>query len=169
MKMKKIVLAAVLALTLAACSDEADTPIDTNDVVAEISEVEIEFLTPQQLNVNEPVKLEVKLTQGDEIINDADDVQFEVWQSGLRDEGELIEGEFIGDGVFSAETTFKEDGIYYMYAHTNARGMHVMPKLEMTVGNPDMSKVLPDDSTDSMEHLDELLNEEHDEHDGQNH
>lgn len=169
MKMKKIVLTAMLAFTLAACSDKADTPIDTNDVVVEISEVEIEFLTPQQLDVNVPVKLEVKLTQGDEIINDADDVQFEVWQSGLREEGELIEGKFIGDGVFSAETTFKEDGVYYMYAHTNARGMHVMPKLEMTVGSPDMSKVLPDDSTDSMEHLDELVNQEDDEHDEHNH
>lgn len=158
--MKKIVLAAMLALTLAACGDD-QTEIDTNDVVAEIAEVKVEFLTPQQLDSNVPVKLEVKLTQGDEVVNDADDVKFEVWQSGLRDEGELIEGKFIGDGIFSAETTFKEDGVYYIFAHTNARGMHVMPKQEMTVGNPDMSKVLPDDSTDSMNHLEDMEEEEH--------
>lgn len=148
--MKKIILAALLALTLAACSDEADTPIDTNEGVQEIVEVTVDILTPEQVDANVPVKLEAKLTQGDEIVNDAEDVTFEVWQSGLRDEGTMIDGEFIGDGVFTAETIFAEEGVYYMFAHTNARGMHVMPKQQITVGNPDMSKVLPDDSTDEM-------------------
>ena len=148
--MKKYLIVVALALTLTACSDEVETPIDTNEVVEEIVAVEVEFLTPTKLEVNVPVKLEVQVTQGQEIVNDADDVKLEVWQSGMREHGEMIDGQFLGDGIFSAETTFTEEGVYYMFAHTNARGMHVMPKQEMTVGNPDMSTVLPDDSSNTM-------------------
>ena len=50
-----------------------------------------------------------------------------------------------------AEYTFDHDGVYYMYAHTTARGMHVMPKQQFIVGNPDMSKVLEDSSSSSMD------------------
>ena len=39
-----------------------------------------------------------------------------------------------------------------MYAHTTARGLHVMPKQEIVVGNPDMSKVLEDTASSSMDH-----------------
>ena len=148
--MKKVVLAAMLVLSLAACTSEAETPIDTNEVVEEIVEVKVEILTPEHVDVNVPIMLEAKVMQGDEIVNDADNVKFEVWQSGMREAGTMIDGEFVGGGIFQAETTFDEEGIYYMFAHTNARGMHVMPKQEITVGNPDMSKVLPDESSNEM-------------------
>ena len=149
--MKKFVVAALLAVTLTACAQEAD--IDTNDGVQQIEEVKVTFLTPEKLEPNTDVKLEVEITQGGEIVDDADDVTFEVWQSGMRDDGEMLKGEDAGDGVFSANTTFEEEGVYYIFAHTNARGMHVMPKQQVTVGNPDMSTVLPDDADDSMEHM----------------
>ena len=42
-----------------------------------------------------------------------------------------------------------------MYAHTTANSYHVMPKHEFIVGNPDMSQVLEDDSTSSMEQMGE--------------
>ena len=46
--------------------------------------------------------------------------------------------------------TFDHDGVYYMFAHTTARGLHTMPKQKLTVGNPDMSTVLPDESDNTM-------------------
>lgn len=143
---------AISAAILVACGDEAETPVDTNANVNDVIEVKVDILTPEAVEAKEVVKLEVKLTQGDEIVNDADDVKFEVWESGMRDAGQMIDGEFVGDGIFSAETTFDHDGVYYMYAHTNARGMHIMPKQQITVGNPDMSKVVPDEETESMSH-----------------
>lgn len=144
---------------LAACGDDEQTPVDAN--VNDLIEVTVDILTPETVTANEVVKLEVKLTQGDEIVNDADDVKFEVWESGMRDSSQMIEGEFVGDGVFSAETTFDHDGVYYLYAHTNARGMHIMPKQQITVGNPDMSQVLPDEETDTMHHSSETSEEQH--------
>ena len=38
-----------------------------------------------------------------------------------------------------------------MFAHTTARGMHIMPKKELIVGSPDMSKVLEDNSSSLMD------------------
>ena len=150
--MKKVFVALSMSVALlVACSNDADeSPIDTNEVVGEIIEVKVDILTPESVDANTAVKLEAKVTQGDEIINDADNVKFEVWESGKRDQALMLDGEFIGEGVFSAETTFDHDGVYYMFAHTNARGMHVMPKQQITVGTPDMSQVLPDDSKNTM-------------------
>ena len=45
--------------------------------------------------------------------------------------------------------------MYYIFAHTTARGMHVMPKKELIVGSPDMSKVLEDNSSNSMDNEEE--------------
>ncbi|MER1999535.1 MAG: hypothetical protein ABS882_07155, partial [Lysinibacillus sp.] len=60
--MKKVVITALLAILLAACTSEAETPIDTNDVVEEIVEVKVEIITPEHVDANVPVMLEAKVT-----------------------------------------------------------------------------------------------------------
>lgn len=114
--------------------------------------VEVDIQTAELLSAGEPIQLAARITQGEEAVEDADEVKFEVWESGLRDEGEMVYGELTEDGVYAAEYTFDHDGVYYMYAHTTARGLHVMPKQQLVVGKPDMSQVLEDTSSDSMEH-----------------
>ena len=148
--MKKLFLTLAMAAVLAVgCGAEGDSGdmLSNGEIPVEVI---VEVLTPEKLNVGEVTTLEVKVTQGGEVVNDADSVDFEVWESGLRDEGTMIDGEFTEDGVYTAEYTFDHDGVYYMYAHTTARGMHVMPKQQFIVGNPDMSKVLEDNSSSSM-------------------
>lgn len=142
----------VIPLLLVGCnSDEKDDEkVDTNTNSDEPVEVVVEILTPEKLAVNEKVELQAKVTQKNEAVNDAE-LKFEVWESGFRDKGQMIEGKLDNDGVYKAEFTFDHDGVYYMYAHTTARGMHVMPKQKLTVGNPDMSKVVEDNSSDTME------------------
>ena len=160
--MKKLLLTLAATAVLAVGCGAEDDSVDTQ-VSGEIPvEVMVELLTPEKLNVGEVTKLEVKVTQGGEVVNDADSVKFEVWESGLRDEGTMIEGEFTENGAYTAEYTFDHDGVYYMYAHTTARGMHVMPKQQFIVGNPDMSKVLEDNSSSSMDWMeDESESREH--------
>ena len=149
--MKKVWLtAAMAALLMVGCNGEKD--VETNANVS-MHIVEVEILTAEQVNVNEPLLLEAQVTQGGEFVNDADDVTFEVWESGLREQGQMLLGELTEDGKYSVEHTFAHDGVYYVYAHTNARGLHIMPKQQIIAGNPDMSKVLPDSSSDSMEHV----------------
>lgn len=151
--MKKLWLTlAATALIAVGCNDE-EPKVDSND--DELHIVEVEILTPDKVNANESVLLEAQVTQGDEFVDDADNVTFEVWESGLRDNGKMLDGTLTEDGKYSVEYTFDHDGVYYVYAHTNARGLHIMPKQQITVGNPDMSKVLEDNSTDSMDHMSE--------------
>jgi len=160
--MKKLFLTLAMAAILAVGCGAEDDSVDTLSSGEIPVEVIVEVLTPEKLNVGEATTLEVKVTQGGEVVNDADSVDFEVWESGLRDEGTMIDGEFTEDGVYTAEYTFDHDGVYYMYAHTTARGMHVMPKQQFIVGNPDMSKVLEDNSSSSMEDDSEAQeNQEH--------
>ena len=160
--MKKLFLTLAMAAVLAVGCGAEDDSVDTLSNGEVPVEIIVEVLTPEKLNVGEATTLEVKVTQSGEAVNDADSVDFEVWESGLRDEGTMIDGEFTEDGVYTAEYTFDHDGVYYMYAHTTARGMHVMPKQQFIVGNPDMSKVLEDNSSSSMEDDSEAQeNQEH--------
>ena len=148
--MKKTIAALVMAtMTLVGCSDKQATEVNSQQE-GTLEEVMVEFQTPTELAVNEEAVLSVKVTQGDEAVDDADSVEFEVWESGMRDASEMIDGQLTEDGVYEAKYTFDHDGVYYMFAHTTARGLHVMPKQELTVGTPDMSKVMPDESDDSM-------------------
>ena len=150
--MKKFLLAvAATTALLVGCSGGED--VETNGLDVSMHIVEVEILTPEQVDPQKSVLLEAQVTQGGEFVNDADDVTFEVWESGLREQGEMLDGVLTEDGKYSVEYTFTHDGVFYVYAHTNARGLHIMPKQQITVGNPDMSKVLEDKSTDSMEHM----------------
>lgn len=121
--------------------------------------VDVEIATPAKLTASKEVEIAAHVTQGGENVDDAESVQFEIWESGLRDKGVLLDGELDKDGVYKVDYTFDHDGVYYVYAHTTARGLHVMPKKELTVGIPDMSKVLPDDSSSDMSEMDDVSEE----------
>jgi hypothetical protein len=149
--MKKLVLISALSLLLAACGTGGADSGDTDFVVEELV---VEIQTPEQVEAGENVPLLAKVTQGGEAVEDADEVVFEVWQSGSRDDSEMLESKHVGDGVYQAETKL-EEGLYFTYAHTTARQLHVMPKHEITAGNPDPASIVPDDSdeADSMENM----------------
>ena len=146
------------------CSEE-ELQTDANTEAPAIVEVVIQ--TAEQLTVGKTT-LAARVKQNSEAVKDADEVKFEVWESGMRDDGEMVHGTLTEDGVYAADYTFDHDGVYYMFAHTTARGMHVMPKQKLIVGNPDMSKVLEDTSSNSMnhsnhsEHDEEEKDEDHD-------
>ncbi|MGE7984056.1 FixH family protein [Solibacillus sp. NPDC093137] len=149
-------------ILLVGCGD--DPKVETLDTAEVPAIVDVHIQTAEQLNAGETIQLAARVTQDDEAVNDAKEVKFEVWESGLRDEGEMLDGELTEDGIYVADYTFDHDGVYYMFAHTTARGMHVMPKQELIVGNPDMSKVLEDTSSNSMENDEEITEEKEDDH-----
>lgn len=141
-----------------------DPEVETLDTAEVPAIVDVHIQTAEKLNAGETIQLAARVTQNEEAVNDAKEVKFEVWESGLRDEGEMLDGELTEDGIYVADYKFDHDGVYYMFAHTTARGMHVMPKRELIVGNPDMSKVLKDTSSNSMEHDEEHNEEKEEEH-----
>ncbi|TQR19035.1 FixH family protein [Psychrobacillus vulpis] len=149
--MKKVLtVIALTTLALVGCSNNEATTNGGSHNEGTLEEIVVVIQTPETLPVGEDIKLSAKVTQGDKVVDDADKVEFEVWESGMREHGTMLDGKLTKDGVYEVNYTFDHDGIYYMFAHTTARGLHVMPKQELKVGNPDMSKVMPDDSDNSM-------------------
>ncbi|AJK86491.1 hypothetical protein D0439_03975 [Lysinibacillus fusiformis] len=148
MKKWLFALIAVPAL-LVGCGEKKEEALPEPEV-PQIPEVEI--LTPKEVPLNETIELAAHVEQGGKNVDDAV-VEFEVWESGKRDEGQMIDGKLDKDGVYKATTTFDHDGVYYMYAHTTANGVHNMPKQEILAGSPDMTQVLPEDekSNNSMD------------------
>ena len=157
---KYIFIALIISIILSGCS-ETD-----NKNAAMPSMVEVTIVNDENLNVGEQVELSAQVKQGNEFVNDADEVVFEVWESGLREQGVKLDGKLKKDGTYVVHHAFDHDGVYYMYAHTTARSMHVMPKMKLIVGNPDMSKVLEDTSNESMNTSNSGHGENEEEHNG---
>lgn len=146
--MKKWLLNLLVVLVLLV---GCNTEVDTNEAGSVMPQpVEVTILTEETLPVAKKVVLAAQVKQGDEFVEDVEEVKFEVWESGKREDGVMLDGVLTRDGTYEVDFTFDRDGVYYMFAHTTARGMHVMPKKELIVGKPDMSKVLEDNSSNKM-------------------
>ncbi|MFD2673611.1 FixH family protein [Marinicrinis sediminis] len=102
--------------------------------VAQGDAIEITMYAEEQLAINQPVELAVALTQQQQPVEDAGDVQIELWKKGERDGSRLVQADSLGDGWYGVTTTFESNGIYVMQTHITARGTHLMPKRHLVVG-----------------------------------
>lgn len=128
-------LFAMAILTMTACGNaQKEQPETKNDAPPEPIDVQI-AIKPESLNPGDTVTIEAKVTQGEEPVEDADEVEFELWRDGdADDEHKMIEGKHAGDGIYTIEQTLDDAGVYYVIAHVTARGMHNMPQKEFHVG-----------------------------------
>ena len=113
---------------LAACSQKETEKKVPTPVQAEIS-------VPDHANVNEEVLISTTITQDGTPVDDADEVKYEVWKEGSKEESEMIEAASEGDGVYTMKKTFDEEAVYTIQVHVTARSMHTMPKSSIAVGN----------------------------------
>ncbi|MHA6251994.1 FixH family protein [Oceanobacillus sp. CAU 1775] len=131
--MKKILLALLgfTLLFLVACgsNDEVD------EVEEELPILAVDFKVPESAEVDEVIELEAIVTYGGDPVENADEVKFEYWLMGDEDNSEEIDGVHTENGAYVAEVTFSEDGVYEMYAHTTAEGLHTMPLTSITIGD----------------------------------
>lgn len=111
--------------------------------------IRVKLMMPEQAKVNEEVALQIKLTQGDQPVNDADHVQFQIWneqnepatasvEQGMMNAEELeaqgaVKAMSVGDGIYEVKHTFQEPGVYVVQAHVTSGAMHTMPRTKVTV------------------------------------
>ncbi|MFO7289084.1 YtkA-like [Planifilum fulgidum] len=89
---------------------------------------------PEDAKAGKEVLIQITVTHEGEPVNDADEVQFEIWKKGApKDDHEMIDAEKTGDGVYSIKKTFPEPGEYKVMYHVTARGSHVMEPAETLV------------------------------------
>ncbi|MGD7007403.1 FixH family protein [Metabacillus sp. 84] len=96
--------------------------------------VEAEIMIPEKMEAGESHELKVRVTQGGDIVQDASIVEFEIWESGSKEDSEMIKAPHDGKGIYKIDKTFDHDGTYYVQTHVTAKDMHVMPKASFTIG-----------------------------------
>ncbi|WP_054711440.1 FixH family protein [Bacillus sp. JCM 19041] len=132
MKTQVMTVIMLLGVTfLGACGNQDSN--DDQQMVAEIVNAQIQI--PESVDTAGETLLSVQLAQGEEQVEDADEVVFEVWKDQERDNGTLEEATHQEDGVYEITHSFDEDGIYIVQTHVTARDMHVMPKQMIVVGD----------------------------------
>jgi hypothetical protein len=138
----------ILMLILAACggsdeheghggeekSSENEGKADHGNEEGSMKMLEVDLQSPETVEKGETVTIEAMVMYGEEHVADADEVVFEVWKEGSKDDSEMIEATNDGDGMYSIETTFDQEGVYFVQSHVTARDMHNMPKKEIKVG-----------------------------------
>lgn len=136
-KMKQIGMATGLIglFILGACgAEEANNATET---VQSMEPVEAELNVPATVEKGEAVTLSVRVTQDGEGVDDADEIKFEVWKNGAKEESEMMKASLTEDGVYETETTFADEAVYTVQVHVTARAMHTMPTMNVTVGHPE--------------------------------
>ncbi|WHX50709.1 FixH family protein [Paenibacillus woosongensis] len=153
MKRWTIACLVLMIVILAGCSS-AGSQTGMPDGIPEIIDVQIQS-EPEKLNPGEPARIQAKVTQGGEEVTDAKSVTFEVWLSG-SDTHEMLEGTHAGNGVYSIDKTFEQDGVYNVIAHVTARDMHNMPRKQLIVGEvtEDEIEQAKDSLYDKSSHMD---------------
>lgn len=143
-----IIFTILTLVMLAACggNDVADDLDDDGELIP----LEVDFDLPETADVDEAVELKATVTYGDEQVEDAEYVEFEYWLSGDKDNSVSVDAENNEDGTYTAEVTFEEDGVYEIYAHTQARDLHTMPKKSIAIGDAEIPE---DDDQGDHEHV----------------
>lgn len=150
--MKKFKILSLLFLALlivSACGNKENQDQDQADKeLPEFVEVKL-TITPEHGQANEPIIFEAKVTQGEENVEDADEVKFEIWRA--KDENhEKVKVQHAEDGIYRLEKSFAQEGTYYIISHVTARDMHNMPKEEFVIGTASEPED-PNESKDSMD------------------
>lgn len=127
---KYITILFVVALLIAAtgCTTSAKPPQELPDLI------QVQMNMPETFAALEAYELQVQVSQGQTPVEDADEVMFEIWLEGSKEESEMIAAAHQGKGIYSVMKTFPEDGLYYIQSHVTARSMHAMPKQSVLVG-----------------------------------
>ena len=130
---RKVVLFLFIVIigTLIACTKKEE-PI-TEFVPPE--PLSVDLTVTETVGIDETVDMKAIVTIGDEKIEDAEEVVYEVWEEGKKSESEKIDAVNEGKGIYTAETLFDHDGLFHIQVHVTARAQHTMPVKTVTVGD----------------------------------
>ncbi|WP_339191371.1 FixH family protein [Bacillus sp. FSL K6-1003] len=141
--MKKMVAAVLFSAVflLNGCGSEenkAHTAAETPEVL------DVKLTGPEKVKPGEHAAYEAAVSYGDEAVTDADEVEFEVWKDGEKNDSKMFKAKQ-EDGVYRFETEFKKDGVYTVQSHVTAKKQHSMPTLKVQVGDADAAIKKPEE------------------------
>lgn len=131
-----IILAGAL---LSACGNNNDS--QPSQELPELLEVDLR-LPEEAIDPGAEIVLEAYVSQGGEAVEDANEVKFEISRQG-DEESVMLEGKHQGQGIYTANNQFMDEGTYSITAHVTARDMHNMPTEDLIVGHPSEAESNP--------------------------
>ncbi|MBU9719853.1 MULTISPECIES: FixH family protein [Bacillaceae] len=164
LSLKKSIFALIVTsvLALAACGQGDGDESDSHGANSELNldPLAVELIMDEEGDPGTEIVIQALVTQGEEKVDDASEVIFEIWEQGQKEESEFIEvEESLGDGVYELVHIFENENIYFVQPHVTARGQHMMPVGEIKIG--DAPERLEEDELDDHDHMD------HDHHGGE--
>jgi|SRR5690625_2298049 len=138
-------LIVLVLITLAACgnNDATDSEAPAEE---ELHELIVDFDVPETADVDETIEVKATVTYGDEEVTDAE-VVFEYWEQGSEEDSTKVDAVNNEDGTYTTEIDFNHDSAFEMYAHTDAKELHTMPKKAIAVGDAEI-----DENAEEQEH-----------------
>ncbi|MEC1715636.1 FixH family protein [Schinkia azotoformans] len=130
--MRYLALIFAIMLIISGCGTNEEKQ-ESNSGVEEFVPIAVDIVIhPSPIEVNKEVTFEATVTQGNEKVDDASDVEFEVWKDD-EENHEKIKAENQGDGIYSIKKSFANIGTYHVIAHVQARDLHTMPQRDFDV------------------------------------
>ncbi|GKV69498.1 hypothetical protein NCCP2716_19960 [Sporosarcina sp. NCCP-2716] len=136
--MKKRNLAAgtvLIALLMTGCGqNDEDASKGASTEETAVIPISVDLSVPETGAADENIPLKAVVTQGEEKVDDANEVVYEIWEDGKKEDSWKVESEMTQKGIYEAETKFDHDGQYHVQVHVTARDMHTMPMKEIMIG-----------------------------------
>ena len=136
-------------LALSACGANEKPEPTTVDEVPEL--IEVELTVPETATVGNEVTFTAAVTQGSEIVEDADEVEFEI-KNVTSGEEEKLEASLNEEKQYTITYTFETNGQYDITSHVTARDMHTMPTKPITVTGGEEATSTTDEHAHGEEH-----------------
>ncbi|RSK26106.1 hypothetical protein EJF36_04015 [Bacillus sp. HMF5848] len=164
--MYKYIYAGLMALLLlTGCGESESSPsqehANSNTETDVPILIAVDLQLPEEITVHEEFSLAATVTQGEEKVEDAYEVKFEL-RAPNEEVGEMLTGKHAGEGIYTVSATLDEPGEYVVVSHVTARRMHVMPSEKIIVTDPhgstekksndDANKEMGNDAHDDHEH-----------------
>lgn len=124
-----------------------DHEMNNQETTSEILAPEVQIIAKEQVEKGQKEAITAIVTLGNEFVNEAE-VEFEIKHG---EDSEKIVANFVKDGEYVIEYIFKSEGQYEVIAHTNAEGYHIMPTVQIQVGDP-VTSPQPNDKSEMTEH-----------------
>jgi hypothetical protein len=148
--MKPFLIVGIPLLTFALSACGAEVNHDNHTMSDEVPEMlMVELTVPETGDTGNEIKFVAAVTQGDEIVEDADEVKFEVLNKSTG-EKEMIESTLNKDKNYTASFIFNEAGAYDITSHVTARDMHTMPTKTIEITGEEVAST----STETTAHSD---------------
>lgn len=100
----------------------------------EVLPIEVELTVTEAVAIDETVEMSTLVTMGDRKLDNASEVVYEVWEEGKKSDSVMIDAVNEGEGIYTAETSFADDGLFNIQVHVTAEAQHSMPVKQVTVG-----------------------------------